>query len=255
MKAIILSAGQGKRLFPHTRHMPKCLLDVMPGTTLLGWQLAQLAAVGITDSVVVTGFCAEHVEEEVRRSHAFCRARTLFNPDFATSDNLRSLWMARGEMTGDFLLLNGDTLFTAEVAATLLDAPHRPITVTCSRKDRYDSDDMKVLLDDERRLQRIGKSLDPELTDAESIGMLLFRGDGVATFRSAVERAAAAPDGDRVWYLSVIDRLATSQRIDIVEVEAQDWCEVDFPVDLQRARQSARRWNVDERAPMVAEAS
>lgn len=242
MKAIILSAGQGKRLFPYTETTPKCLLDIMPGTTLLGWQMAQLAAAGIEDIVVVTGFCADRVEQEVRRSHGFCRARTLFNPDFASSDNLRSLWMARGEMTGDFLLLNGDTLFTSGVVETLLGAPRRPIAVTCARKDRYDADDMKVLLDADGRLQRIGKSLDPELTDAESIGMLLFRGKGVAIFRDAVDRAARAADGDRVWYLSVIDRLAAHHRVDTVEIASGDWCEVDFPVDLQRARQAAAYW-------------
>lgn len=257
MKAVILAAGQGKRLYPYTECLPKCLLDIVPGTTLLGWQLAQLAAAGIEDIVVVTGFRAGEVEQEVRRSHGFCRARTLHNPRFATSDNLRSLWTARGEMDGDFLLLNGDTLFTSGVAETLLEAPVHPIAVTCSRKARYDADDMKVLLDPDGRLQRIGKSLDPELADAESIGMLLFRGEGVATFRDAVVRAAAAADGDRVWYLSVIDRLAATHPVATVEIAAEDWCEVDFPVDLHRARQAAARWQAQEDAlaPAVAEAS
>ena len=43
-RAIILSAGQGKRLLPMTEHRPKCLLE-LSGNTLLGWQLERLEAV------------------------------------------------------------------------------------------------------------------------------------------------------------------------------------------------------------------
>ncbi|MET0248911.1 MAG: sugar phosphate nucleotidyltransferase, partial [Sphingobium sp.] len=54
-KAIILSAGQGSRLLPLTRDVPKCMID-LNGRTLLGWQVAALVANGISDIVVVTGF-------------------------------------------------------------------------------------------------------------------------------------------------------------------------------------------------------
>ena len=57
-KAIILSAGQGSRLLPLTRDIPKCLID-LNGRTLIGWQVAALAANGIKDIVVVTGFRTE----------------------------------------------------------------------------------------------------------------------------------------------------------------------------------------------------
>jgi NDP-sugar pyrophosphorylase family protein len=45
MKAIILSAGQGKRLLPLTSKRPKCLLDIM-GKTVLEWQVETLAVPG-----------------------------------------------------------------------------------------------------------------------------------------------------------------------------------------------------------------
>src|SRR3546814_11588297 len=52
-KAIILSAGQGSRLLPLTRDLPKCLIE-FNGRSLLGWQVAALVANGIQDIVVVT---------------------------------------------------------------------------------------------------------------------------------------------------------------------------------------------------------
>lgn len=242
VKAIILSAGQGKRLFPLTEDTPKCLLPLANGTTLLSWQLSQLSAAGFDEVIVVTGFQAARVEAELARCRSFIRSRTIYNPDYATSDNLRSVWCARAEMTGDFLLLNGDTLFMADVVQTLLSMPRQSITVTVSHKDRYDSDDMKVRLKD-GLLHMIGKTLDPETVDAESIGMIRFLDEGVQEFRTIVEKTVESGHGDRVWYLSVIDRIAKSFAVHTAAVDADRWCEVDFPVDLQRARHAIALWD------------
>nr|MCU0936065.1 NTP transferase domain-containing protein [Gammaproteobacteria bacterium] len=42
MKAIILSAGQGKRLLPATERSPKCTVP-LAGRPLIEWQLDHLA--------------------------------------------------------------------------------------------------------------------------------------------------------------------------------------------------------------------
>ena len=61
MKAIILSAGQGKRLLPLTENSPKCALPVQ-ARSILEWQLGQIAQCDIDEVVVVTGFGARNVE-------------------------------------------------------------------------------------------------------------------------------------------------------------------------------------------------
>src|SRR3546814_11301517 len=53
MKAIILSAGQGRRLLPLTRRRPKCLIN-LSGISILAWQLFALRAAGVEEVVVVT---------------------------------------------------------------------------------------------------------------------------------------------------------------------------------------------------------
>ena len=62
MKALILAAGQGKRLLPLTEDRPKAMLDV-GGNSMIGWQVDALAAKGVDDIVVVTGFRAEVIGE------------------------------------------------------------------------------------------------------------------------------------------------------------------------------------------------
>ncbi len=241
MKSIILSAGRGSRLLPLTRNLPKCLLPVNGDTTILSCQIAQLADAGVDEAVVVAGFHAEKVEAELGRRRQPVPVRLIYNPLYTVADNLSSAWAARNEMNEDFLLLNGDTLFHASAARRLLAEARRPITLVISRKSSYDEDDMKVHLDD-RRLADVGKDLDPGATDAESIGMVLFRGAGVGLFRQAVRAAMTDSGAMRSWYLAVIDGLAKRFPIATAEIRQQDWCEVDFPADLRRAREVVRDW-------------
>lgn len=233
MKAIILSAGQGKRLLPFTANLPKCLVKVS-GKTLLEWQIDEMEKCGINEITVVTGYGAEKVSTLLEKNDKRQAISTLYNPDYATTDNLVSCWSVREEMNEDFILLNGDTLFEAAVLNKLLASPASPITVTINHKDRYDADDMKVSLE-HNQLIRIGKKLSDEETSGESIGMILFRGDGPATFRQELENAMIEPQAVTRWYLSVIDTLAQKSTILTCSIKGLRWCEVDCPEDLQEA--------------------
>lgn len=237
MKAVVLSAGQGKRLLPLTLKNPKCLLAVRGDEPILGWQLAALARAGIDRAAVVVGFGAEHVEAWLAANPVPGLAcETLINPFYGSSDNLISCWLARGAMTEDFLLLNGDTLFEDAVLARVLDAPPAPIVLAVDRKQRYDDDDMKVSLDQGGRLLAIGKSMPSAMIGGESIGMLSFRGSGPKLFTSALEDAVRRPTALREWYLSVIHTIARSTAIETASVRGLWWREIDSPADLDGAR-------------------
>ena len=201
------------------------------------WQIDVLARCGVDEIVVVVGFRAALVEALLAKlARPGLRIRTLFNPFYNVADNLGSCWLARHEMAGDFLLLNGDTLFETAVLQRLLGSPPAPITVTIDRKATYDADDMKVRLDGTRLLE-IGKTLPPARTDGESIGLLSFRGAGPEMFVEAIERALRVAEGLKSFYLKVIDQLAKSQRVETASIEGLAWGEVDYPADLQRAEQ------------------
>jgi choline kinase len=208
---------------------------------LIGWQIDTLARCGITDVTVLVGFAADAVETTLAQRYGPGRIRTLYNPYFAVSDNLVSCWVARVEMQQDFLLLNGDTLFEAKVLEQLLAAPEHPITLAVSRKDRYDDDDMKVVRDGDR-LARVGKKLPLASVDAESIGMMTFRGDGPRLFRDAIERAIRTAEAQKQWYLSLIDTLARRGVVFTQPVSPQGWAEVDSPADLERAAMHGAPW-------------
>lgn len=247
MKAIILSAGQGSRLLPLTESNPKCLLDLGKGESVLRYQFAQLERAGVKEVLVVTGFHAPLVEDDVARYHGALSIRLCYNPFYKVADNLGSVWLALREISADsdgFMIVNGDTLFTASIAKQLLvDAQKSgaPITLAVSQKPRYDADDMKVIRDGSRLLQ-VGKSLSLTEVNAESIGMMCFKNSGVNLFRDMVEHTISQPDGTNVWYLSVLHRLAKEITIETSEVPQEEWCEIDFPLDYEQACRLVNTW-------------
>ncbi|MDB2438909.1 phosphocholine cytidylyltransferase family protein [Hellea sp.] len=236
MHAIILSAGRGSRLLPLTTDLPKCLLPVGL-TSVLSLQLDTLFRHGIKTATVVTGFNEHLVQEEIDSRKTGPEVKALYNPFFQVADNLASCWMAREYMKQDFLLINGDTLFTPELLEQVLSAPAKDITVTIDKKGHYDGDDMKVSLDGDR-LTAIGKTLLPQQTDGESIGMLRFMNDGTKIFRNELERLMRLEEGTKSWFLSAIHGLAQSgQRIDTTNIQGSTWAELDTPEDYEICRE------------------
>jgi len=245
MKAIILAAGQGRRLLPWTRNLPKCLLP-FAGRSLLAWQLAALASNGVEETVVVTGFLADEVEGEIlRAAPAGMDITTLYNPFYGLADNIVSCWLVREHLAGEVAVINGDTLFEPEILARVRDGAQYPVNITVDVKTAYDADDMKVQLDGER-LVRIGKTLSPEQSDAESIGLLYLRGPGARLFAGTVDRLVRQPGGVSRWYLSAVDDLAARHVVGVVSIAGLGWTEVDYPADLSRAEMLAGRWAVTE---------
>jgi len=244
MKAIIVSAGQGKRLLPYTEDTPKCLLPVFNDLSVLEVQLHALAECGVTDVSIMVGFRAEQVEQRISENPVpGLTVRTCYNPFYAMSDNLATVWLARTEMTEDFLLINGDTLFEVSLLEQVLGGPEVPITVTINEADAYDEDDMKVRLDKDDRLTEIGKALDINSVDAESIGMLLFRGTGVSILRDALDHAIRTSDGLKNWYLKVIGNIAVDHPVETARITGHWWGEVDCEADLMYVRESLAKLN------------
>jgi NDP-sugar pyrophosphorylase family protein len=116
MDAIILAAGLGMRLRPHTLTTPKPLLPVQ-GRPILDWALAALPP-AVDRVVVVVHHLAEQIDAYLRGQKHFSRWETV--PQVAprgTGDALRSCRERLQSYT--FLVLNGDDLYGAADLATL----------------------------------------------------------------------------------------------------------------------------------------
>lgn len=249
MKALILAAGRGRRLWPFTAERPKCLLEV-GGITLLERQLHNLRAAGLQRIVVVCGFGVEKIRSVVD-ALPFADVKLLYNPFYAISDNLISLWVARSEMDEDLILLNGDNIFHPGSVQALLQQ-RAPCSLLAARKARYADDDMKLYLDGEC-VSHIGKSLDCRRTDAESLGMLSFRDRGAAALRQALEQIVLNDSALSSHFPSVIQHMIdTGQPFTSCFARPFACSDVDTPADLARVRSELHRYC--EATPSLAQA-
>ena len=120
MDAVLLAAGLGTRLRPHTLTMPKPLLPVQ-GRPILDWTLGALPA-SVDRVVVVVHYLAEQVEAYLRQQTHFKEwAIVPQGTPQGTGDALRK---CREHIRSDrFLVINGDDLFGAQDFAKLAECP------------------------------------------------------------------------------------------------------------------------------------
>jgi bifunctional UDP-N-acetylglucosamine pyrophosphorylase/glucosamine-1-phosphate N-acetyltransferase len=120
MDAVILAAGLGTRLRPHTLHTPKPLLPIQ-GRPILDWTLGALPG-AVNRVVVVVHYLAEQVESYLQSQKHFPAWQTVFQDQpRGTGD---ALLRCRDQLhSGHFLVLNGDDLFGARDLARLADCP------------------------------------------------------------------------------------------------------------------------------------
>ncbi|MBR6925991.1 MAG: phosphocholine cytidylyltransferase family protein, partial [Bacteroidaceae bacterium] len=112
MQAIILAAGMGKRLGTLTKENTKCMVRVN-GIALIDRLLTQLTAVGLRRVVIVTGYQGEKLRNFIgsRYDEAF-PIEYVDNPDYAHTNNIYSLYLAREKMAEDeTLLIESDLIF------------------------------------------------------------------------------------------------------------------------------------------------
>lgn len=120
MDAVLLAAGLGTRLRPHTLTTPKPLLPVQ-GRPILDWTLGALPKC-VDRVIVVTHYLAEQVEAYLRGQRFFAEWATVPQGDpLGTGDALRK---CRAQIRSEkFLVINGDDLFGAVDLARLADCP------------------------------------------------------------------------------------------------------------------------------------
>lgn len=120
MDAVILAAGLGTRLRPHTLRTPKPLLPVQ-GRPILDWTLAALPP-AIRRVVVVVNYLAEQIEDYLRQQTHFRDWQTVRqeNPK-GTGDAFRC---CKAHLRSErCLVLNGDDLYGAADLRALTSFP------------------------------------------------------------------------------------------------------------------------------------
>ncbi len=108
MKAMLLAAGRGERLRPHTDHTPKPLLQA-GGHTLAHWQLQRLAQAGVQEVVINTSWLGQQLPAALGDGSTW-GLRIAYSPEpwpaLETGGGIFNALPLLGD--APFLLVNGD---------------------------------------------------------------------------------------------------------------------------------------------------
>lgn len=254
-RAILIAAGRGKRLGPHTEDVPKCMVEV-GGKPILGWVWEALAAVGVEELVVIRGYRGDVLEACVRT--LVPRAVFVDNLAWQTNNVLASMMCARRFFDQPTYVTYSDIIFTPAVARAAA-ASTADIGLVIDREFRriyegrtehpLDEGEVSDLLPD-GTVARVGKrALPPAEAIGEYIGLARLGARGAATVANTFDQLAqrfAGRDHEPfqraasfrnayqtdLWQ-ALID---AGLRIDPILIDGQ-WREIDTGQDLARARE------------------
>jgi len=244
MKIIVLAAGKGERLRPLTTNTPKSLLDVGNGKMLIEEQVERMQKSNVIDEMIlVIGYLAEQIEAQVKKLvKKGARIRTIYNPFYDISSNLISLWFAIREISSDFIITNGDNIFSSDVFTSLVKENGNGIFLSINKKERYDNDDMKVTIENDS-VARVSKSIGIDKTNAESPGLVLVRGSqAISAARDSLETLVKMPQHKNSFWLEMFNHLAENGvRVCPWEFDGNNkWQELDFHLDVKKLREFLR---------------
>ena len=222
-----------------TRQSPKCLLEVA-SRSIVERALQELAAVGVTEAVLVVGYGASQVRRLIGPVYAGMHVEYVVNDHHADTNTAYSLWLARDYLSVDCILVEGDILFDYRVMQFI---------VACSRHCSAwagvpvgDHAAEGVLL----RRGMDGRVSSVELVrtptgrpaglDFKCAGIQLVRAELGRMLANALEQEVVRHGRAQTYADLVLGGLLHKSVMTLCSLDGMRWAEVDTPDDLSRAR-------------------
>lgn len=229
IKAVILAAGRGIRLYPLTVSEPKCLVKV-GGKSLIDWQVEAIRKIGIEDIVVVVGH-----QKEVIKKHFGNQVRYREFADYERTNNLHTLWSVRDELECTFMCFFSDLIFEVNVIEDLKRTTDDVSLVVDTGKVLEGTMRVKI---SRGRLVGIGDHIDTKEGSGNFIGIAQFSSAGSKMLVKQMGKMVPVPDHKKDYYTAALNfLLSKGQEIGYVDVKNKIWAEIDTIQDLNFVEQ------------------
>ena len=249
--AVLLAAGAGTRLQPLTDNCPKCLTEVH-GVPILGRLVSCLLAQGFRRLVVVVGYRDQQIRDYLESHASGLTVEFIDCREYATTNNIYSLWRAREYVREPFVLIESDLVLDPrllglmrvgdQIAIARFESPMLGTTVSINESGRVTS-------------FRVGA--DP-YTSGLGLKTVNLYSLSIASWREVSQRLDQRISAGKVhdYYEVVFAEMVADGSLILQSVPFDDgrWCEIDTLEDLRTAEhifidsQSAGRPRIKRRA-------
>jgi len=218
MKAIIMAAGVGKRLQALNINKPKCLFKV-GSETLIRRSVNLLVNKGISDITVIVGFMAHLIRNELNNDVTYFE-----NPDFHSTNSIKSLWYAKDLLEDNVLLLNGDLYYEHVILDYAINQTNPVVMLADST--RIDNADYRFSFSGDQ-INQFGKHLTNHETDGEYVGIVRIDQCFIKMFKQTLEDMITSGKSN-IWWEDVLYSFIEKQiPIHYFDVAGTFWSEVD----------------------------
>ncbi|MCM8830149.1 MAG: NTP transferase domain-containing protein [Candidatus Omnitrophica bacterium] len=236
MKLIILGAGRGKRLGKFTDRKPKILVKIGKLSLLEILLKISTNTKIFSEIVVVVGYRKKDVQKLIVKQ-GFKNVRVIHNPFYEIFGPLISLWLASLFIDDDFIIINGDTLFSPGIFKNISDEKN-VIQLFISKKERYMKDEMRVKTDRKGFLIKADKNIADINADGVSLGIVVVKGDkNRKIIKESIESLISNPKNTPTYWHELLNYLINKkQPIKTITVDKNCWIEIDTERDLKKAK-------------------
>lgn len=233
MKGLILAAGRGTRIRSAIGPHPKCLIS-FDGQSIIERQIESLICAGIRDIGVVVGYkkleLMAHLRDRLANSSA--SIRFFDNPKFDSTNNIYSLWLAKGWLMGEACVcLNADVVFHPAILPPLLQTTD-PITMLVDPEWRDET--MKVIVRNERII-RMSKQIERSEFSATYIGITAFAKSMQSRLFKKIAQLIRSGNVNTFFNSAVQELADEGVHVGYTTTNRLPWAEIDDPSDLAYA--------------------
>jgi choline kinase len=237
VRAIIIAAGLGSRLWPVTCKAPKTLLP-FGEATILAQILGNFAEIGVRRFTVVSGFRGDLIEKYLDANDDFRYAiDRVTNPEWERGNGLSVLAARAGAGdAGPVFLSMSDHLVHPEALGAFAEDPREgALLLTDDRvSEVHDIDDATKVVQDGGRIVGIGK----DLAEYNAVDTGIFRVD--PGFMDALDEAVA--DGEESISAGVRRLVARGAMGASPFPRDRYWIDIDTPEAYAHAQADAARY-------------
>lgn len=243
MKAAIMAAGEGVRLQPVTATRPKHLIKV-GGKPILEHCLNALKRAGVEEAVIVVHYMADAIRQYCGEGKRF-GLRLEYAEQKAILGTGNAISVVEPYVKGDFLLLNGDIMFTAKSVRSVVDLhlKEKP-TVTMAVVPVEKPENYGVVeIENEKNVKRIVEKPKHEEapTNLANAGIYAFSPEIFAK----IQQTSASSRGEYEIPDALSLLLNEGRKVLAVKIPGSDWRDVGKPWDLLEAN----RWALERMKP------
>ena len=228
-QAVIVAAGLGRRLKPHTDDRPKALIEIN-GTSMIRNSIDIMLGGGIEEIIVVVGYKKEMIEEHLRDYPV----QFAHNPFYAITNNMASLWFAAPLLKGGFLYAHSDLVYDPSLMNSVVNSQYENALLV--EEKRCGEEEMKVIAND-GLLVESSKLLDPNYCVGEWTGIARFSHKFSLTLMTRIGLLLEAGQLQEYDTFALTQLAQQGESIHIIGFNDQPWMEIDTVEDLQAARE------------------